>query len=186
MRIFTAFAFALLLSGCSTLGSAGPGGGGATLDVLRDDVGSVLVAFDLPRTLGPAPSGQLFTYDAANGGQGEHLRLLLVPADIDAMAGSLPPPEAGRTYYLFGLSDPDKALLRAAQALATGRGLTAKDITIGIVPHLCTVGAVDANLETITIVAGVPGQTRLSPFLDHQSLADLLRQPGSTQMPACL
>lgn len=185
MRIFIAIAFALFLTACSTLGPTGPSDG-RSLDPLRDDIGSMLVAFDLPRTLGPAPSGELFTFDAANGGAGEHLRLLLVPGDADAMAGNLPPPAEGRAYYVFNFSESDKAALRNAQAAAGARGIAGKDITIGIVPHLCTRGEVDPNVETVTIVAGIPGQTRLMPFLNHQSLAELLRQPGSTQMPACL
>lgn len=185
MHRILAIAFTMLLAACSTMGTpSGPSGRG--LDALHDDVGSLLVAFDLPRSLGPAPSGQLFTFDVANGGAGEHLRLLLVPADGESVASALPPPTVGRAYYLFALSEVDRQSLRTAQAAATARGLGTKDITIGVVPHLCTNGVADPNIETVTILGGVPGQTRLSPFLDHVLLADLLRQPGSTQMPACI
>ena len=73
MHRILAIAFTMLLAACSTMGTpSGPSGRG--LDALHDDVGSLLVAFDLPRSLGPAPSGQLFTFDVANGGAGEHLR----------------------------------------------------------------------------------------------------------------
>ena len=189
MRRLIVLAFSLLLAGCSTLGTGGPGpsGGGRALDPVNDDVGGMLVAFDLPRGLGPAPSGQLFTYDVANGGPQEHLRLTLVQADdADQVAGTLPPPSDGRAYYLFGFSDADKAKLLAAQTSARARGITAQSVKIGIVPHLCTSGQVDPNTLTVSILGGLPGQTRMMAFLDHELLASLLQQPGSTQMPACV
>lgn len=180
----------LLLAGCSTLGSGnvgGPSNSGRNIDPVNDDVSSLLIAFDLPRGLGPAPSGQLFTYDVANGGPDQHLRISLVQADdADQVAGTLPPPGDGRAYYLFGIADNDKARLRAAQASAQARGITAQSVQIGIVPHLCTSGQVDPNALTVSILGGVPGQTRMQPFLDHETLAVLMQQPGSTQMPACL
>ena len=66
VRLMSAVLTALVLTACSTVGP-GPGPGGGTLDPLRDDIGALLIAFDLPRGLGPA-KGSLFTYDVANGG----------------------------------------------------------------------------------------------------------------------
>ena len=189
MRQLLAFFSLLLLAGCSTMGTDnfGPGGGSRTLDAANDDVGSIVVAFDLPRGLGPVPTTQLFTFDAANGGPDEHLRMTMVQAnDADQLGNVLPPPADGHAYYFFALSATDKARLLAAQTSSRARGLTAKSIQLGIVPHLCTSGQVDPNELQVTVLGGIPGQTRMTPFLDHQLLAQVLLLPGSTQMPACV
>jgi hypothetical protein len=185
MRRLTAIFTALLLAGCSTVGTPISGPSGKTLDPLIDDVASLLVAFDLPRGLGPVPTAELFTFDAANGGPQEHLRLTLLPADADQVAGNLPPPSEGRAYYFFALKEQDKATLRAAQASAQARGVTASNITLGIVPHLCASGPVDPTLLTVSIYGGVPGRTRFTPFISNELLADVQKRPGSTQMPPC-
>jgi hypothetical protein len=182
--------FALLLAGCSTLGSSnGPGSGSGTrnIDPLNDDVANILVALDLPRGLGPSPAGQLFTLDVANGGPDQHLRISLVRADDADQVGSiLAAPADGRAYYLFAVADADKAKLRNAQAAAKARGVTAQSIQLGIVPHFCTSGQVDPNTLTVSILGGLPGQTRMQPFIDNEVLSQVLLLPGSGQMPACL
>lgn len=171
------------LAACSTVGiNTGPSG--RALNPLADDVASLVVAFDLPRGLGPA-NGSLFTFDVGNGGPNEHLRLVLTPADVDEVPAALPPPGQGRSYYLFGFSDADKAAIRAAQAAANARGVSGTGVRLGIVPKLCTSGVVDPNLVTVTVLAALPGPNTVSRFVDHQLLALLLQQPGSTQMPAC-
>ncbi len=179
----------LLLAGCSTLGTdnfGGGGGGNRTLNALTDDIGSIVVAFDLPRGLGPVPTTQLFTFDAANGGPNEHLRLTMVQADdADQMGNALPPPADGHAYYFFALNPNDRPRLQAAQLSAQARGLAPQNIQLGIVPKLCTSGAVDPNVLQVTVLGGIPGQTRMTPFLDHVLLAQVNQLPGSTQMPAC-
>ena len=185
MRILIALALSLVLAGCSTVGlNLGTPSGG--LDASRDDLSSLVIAFDLPRGLGPSPTaGQLFTFDVANGGPSEHLRLTLEPADADLAISSLPPPAEGRAYYLFDLKDADKLAIRAAQTSAQQRGVTESGVKLGIVPKLCNAGPYDANAMTISVFAVVPGRTGLLPFLKDETLAQLLTQPGSTQMPAC-
>jgi hypothetical protein len=186
MRRFIAISLTLLLAACSTLGVSNTAVDGPALDPVHDDVGSLLIAFDLPRGLGPAPSGQLFTYDVANGGPSEHLRLTLAQADGDAeMLRALPPPATGRAYYLFAIAQQDRPALAAAQAAAAARGLAASGVKLGIVPHLCTSGVIDPNVLTVSVFATIPGKTRVMPFLDNEPLAQLLLQPGSTQMPPC-
>ncbi|HVY51805.1 MAG TPA: hypothetical protein VHA07_09645 [Devosia sp.] len=180
-----AISLTLLLAACSTLGVTTPFGGGATLDPVHDDIGSLLIAFDLPRGLGPAPSGQLFTFDVANGGPDEHLRLTLAQAEADQAMSALPPPAEGRAYYLFAVADKDRPALAAAQAAAAARGVAASGVKLGIVPHLCTSGTIDPNALTVSVFATIPGRTRLMPFLDQEPLAQLMTQPGSTQMPPC-
>ena len=182
VKFLAGFVVVLLLAACSTVGiPTGPGN--AVLDPLRDDVASMLIAFDLPRGLGPA-KGSLFTFDVANGGPGEHLRLTPLQADLDEVPASLPPPGVDRAYYLFAFTETDKFAIRQAQAAALSRGVTAKNVTLGMVPKLCTAGTVDPNLVTVSVLAVLPGRGAM-PFLNRQLLAVLLQQPGSTQMPPC-
>ena len=122
MRLLLAIALSLLLAACSGTGpdfsSHGP-----SFDPSKDDVADLLIVFDLPRGLGTNnTAGQLFTFDAAQGGPNEHLRLTLMPADGDQVMSSLPPPADGRSYYLFQLAPQAKSQILAAQPLPTGKG----------------------------------------------------------------
>jgi hypothetical protein len=182
LRLISALCAGLFLSACATVGP-GPGPANAALDPLRDDVGSLLIAFDLPRGLGPAP-GSLFTFDVANGGPAEHLRLTPLQADVDGIPANLPPPGVDRAYYLFAFSETDKLAIRNAQLTAQARGAAAQNVTIGMIPKLCTAGAVDANLVTVSVLAVLPGRSPI-PFLNRTVLAQLLQQPGSTQLGPC-
>ncbi|HVX73478.1 MAG: hypothetical protein ACTHKD_05630 [Devosia sp.] len=185
IAISVTVAVTVLLAACSTVG-INTASNGRSLDPLRDDVASLLIAFDLPRGLGPNnAAGQLFTFDVANGGPQEHLRLSLVPADADQVAGNLPPPGDGRAYYLYNIAENDKPAIRAAQQAAQARGISASSIQIGVVPHLCGAGQVDKNLLTVSIYGAIPGQTRLMPFMNQMPLAAVLQQPGSTQLAIC-
>lgn len=181
-RLISAAFVALVLAACATVGN-GPGAGDSTLDPLRDDIGAFLIAFDLPRGLGPA-SGSLFTFDVANGGPAEHLRLTPLQADVDGLPANLPPPGVDRAYYLFAFSETDKLAIRNAQLTAQARGATAQNVTLGMIPKLCTAGPVDPNLATVSVYAVLPGRSPL-PFLNRTPLAQLLQQPGSSQMGPC-
>ena len=182
VRLISAALLALALAACSTVGP-GPGPGGTTLDPLRDDIGATLIAFDLPRGLGPA-SGSLFTFDVANGGPAEHLRLTPLQADVDGLPAGLPPPGVDRAYYLFAFSETDKLAIRNAQLTAQARSATSQNVTIGMVPKLCTAGPVDPNLVTVSVYAVLPGKSPM-PFVNRMVLAQLLQQPGSNQMGPC-
>ena len=173
----------LLLAACSTFGP-GPGPSNGSLDPLHDDVGALLIAFDLPRGLGPA-SGSLFTFDIANGGPAEHLRLTPLPADVDGIPANLPPPGVDRAYYLFAFSEADRLAIRNAQLTAQARGATAQNVTVGMVPKLCTAGTIDPSQVTVSVFAVLPGRAPM-PFLNRTVLAALLQQPGSTQMGPCV
>jgi hypothetical protein len=182
VRLISAALLALALAACSTVGP-GPGPGGTTLDPLRDDIGATRIAFDLPRGRGPA-SGSLFTFDVANGGPAEHLRLTPLQADVDGLPAGLPPPGVDRAYYLFAFSETDKLAIRNAQLTAQARGATSQNVTIGMVPKLCTAGPVDPNLVTVSVYAVLPGKSPM-PFVNRMVLAQLLQQPGSNQMGPC-
>ena len=182
LRLISAFCI-VVLAACSTVGP-GPGPATGSLDPLHDDLGSLLIAFDLPRGLGPA-KGSLFTFDVANGGPAEHLRLTPLQADVDGIPANLPPPGADRAYYLFAFSETDKLALRNGQLTAQARGATAQNVTIGMVPKLCTAGTVDPNLVTVSVYAVLPGRSP-QPFLNRIVLAALPQQPGSTQMGPCV
>lgn len=174
---------ALVLAACSTVGFGPPAPTASTLDPLRDDVGALLIAFDLPRGLGPA-KGSLFTFDVASGGPAEHLRLTPLQADVDGIPSNLPPPGIDRAYYLFAFSEADRLAIRNAQLTAQARGATPQNVTLGMIPKLCTAGAVDPNVVTVSVYAVLPGRSPM-PFLSRMLLAQLLQQPGSSQMGPC-
>ena len=116
---FTALALAAgLVAGCSSL-SMPTAARLKTLDYLNDDIGSLVLAFDVPETLEPVPEASRFSFVVSIPGQGERkVDAVLAPGDASDVAGTLPPPGNERTYYLFGFSDADKARLREAQAWA--------------------------------------------------------------------
>ncbi len=182
LKIIAGSLFVLLLAACSTIGI--PSGPTGKLDLLRDDLANMLIAFDLPRGLGPA-KGSLFTFDVANGGPAEHLRLVPVQANIDEVPRDLPPPAIDRAYYLFAFTETDKYAIRSAQMSAQQRGASANNVTVGVVPKLCTAGTVDAATTTVSVYAVLPGRGAM-PFLNQQLLSVLLQQPGSTQMGPCV
>ena len=185
MRRLIALALTLALAACSSVG-VNTANTTRSLDPLHDDVASLLIAFDLPRGLGPNnAAGQLFTFDVAQGGPQEHLRLSLVQADADEVAGNLPPPAEGRAYYLYSISENDKLTVRAAQQSALQRNVAASAIQIGVVPHLCGTQGIDQSTLTVSIYGAIPGQTRLMPFMNQMPLTAVLQQPGSTQLAIC-
>src|SRR5690349_577544 len=76
----------------------------SAIDYANDDVGSMLIAFDVPVTLEPVPDGSTMVFNLGD----RTLTAVLARADLDEVAGTLPPPDADRTYYLFGFSAADK------------------------------------------------------------------------------
>ena len=71
MSRLIAIVLTLLLAACSTAG-INTNNPSRSLDPVNDDVASLLIAFDLPRGLGPNNvAGQLFTFDVAQGGPAE-------------------------------------------------------------------------------------------------------------------
>jgi len=185
MRL-AAVCLALLLAGCSTVGvdldtPAKP----RTLDYVNDDIGGLLIAFDVPRGIGPIDNASTLSFDLALAGpSARHVKAVLVPSDADDVEGRLPPPGQGRTYYLFGLALKDQAALREAQSTARAAHAPASAVTLTLAPRLCTSGGVDPKAVTISVLAALPGAATPMPLIDHQLLADLLAKSGGA-LPPC-
>lgn len=159
------------------------------LDYLNDDIAGLLLAFDVPETLEPVPDASGFSFAVSVPGKGERkVTAVLEPADASEAAGTLPPPEDGRTYYLFGFSEADKAKLREAQAWARGiaeTGVAPNTPVISISPRFCRSDEIDAASTKISVLVALPGNGALEPLVQRQNLAALLASTGGGELPAC-
>lgn len=182
-----AVCLALLLAACSTL-NLDTANRLRSLDYLRDDIASLLIAFDLPRGIGPVPGASTLSFDAVIAGQGErHVDAILIEADADEIGGDLPAPGKGRAYYLFGFADKDKTAIRDAQAWARTLpgGLTGNSVSIKLSPRLCTSGDIDVASATLSVLVAIPGQPDLAPLIDHQRVSEVIAQSGGGALPPC-
>lgn len=159
------------------------------LDYLNDDIGSLVVAFDVPETLEPVPGASGFSFDVSIPGKGErHVVATLEPGDASEVAGTLPPPGAERTYYLFGFAEADKAKLRAAQAWARSvaeTGVAPNTPVIAIAPRFCRSDAIDLAATRVSVLIALPGSPALAPLVSNESLATLLASTGGGVLPQC-
>lgn len=178
----------LVLAACSSL-SMPTAAKLRALDYLNDDIAGLLLAFDVPETLEPVPDASGFSFTVSVPGKGERkVSAVLTRGDASEAAGTLPPPEEGRTYYLFGFSEADKAKLREAQAWARGiaeTGVAPNTPVISISPRFCRTDAVDAASTKVSVLVALPGNVALEPLLQRQSLATLLASTGGGELPAC-
>lgn len=125
MSIFRSLAaaalFLLPLAACDSFGLAGPSSApppaARAIDYRTDDLAGLILAVDLPAGIQVLPKSSTASFDAgADGAAGRHVTATLALADGADIDGQLPPPATGRTYYLLGFGERDKAALRAAQA----------------------------------------------------------------------
>lgn len=182
---FGALGLVMLLAACSSI-PIGAGEKLRGLDYLNDDVASLLLAFDLPPSLEPAPEGSTLSFDIRTPASGErHVRAKLVIADADELAGTLPPPLGERNYYLFGFSEPDKAAIREAQAWARTLPAGAGSLSISLDPRLCRTEPIDLGRTTVSALIALPGATRLSPLIGNMPLSAVLSQAPIKEVPAC-
>ena len=161
-----AAALALALAACSSL----PIGTGQTLrglDIVNDDVASLLLAFDLPASLEPVPGASTLSFDITGAGGERRIKATLVPADAGDLAGTLPPPADTRSYYLFGFSDADKTKIREAQTWAKTLPPGGASLAIRLDPGLCRTDAVDPARTTVSALVALPGATGLAPLLTN-------------------
>jgi hypothetical protein len=167
----------LVIAGCSSFGPQTTSAPRA-LDPLHDDIGNVLIAFDLPRGIGAVPDASTLTLAVPGA---KPIRATLTEADIDDVAGNLPPPANGRAYYLLQLSATDRAVVRAVQAAARSANVSPASIAFAIVPKLCVSADADTKPVTISVLLALPGGARLAPLIDHQPLAAL----AGAGLPTC-
>lgn len=186
-RTGMAIAVALLLAACTTL-EFGTAAKLQALDPLNDDIASLVFALDLPAGIEPIPEQSSFAFDVTMPGKGErHVKAMLTLADGDTIDTALPPPRSGRTYYLVGFSDADKATLRTAQLWARSikAAGAAPQVAVTVTPHFCANPGVDPTKANFSVLVALPGATNLDPLINGESFATLLQQMGATALPAC-
>jgi hypothetical protein len=183
-RLVAGFSVALLLTGCASFGPSTPPPL-RTLDYLHDDLGSLLIAYDLPRGIGPVDGPQALSFDVG-GPTPKHIKAVLAQADADEVTGNLPPPATGRAYYLYDFAPADQAAIRAVQQAARAGNVAAPDVKMTLAPRLCRSEAtVDLKQVTVSVLVALPGGRPLAPLIDHQLLADQMAQSGGPNLPAC-
>lgn len=180
-----AVALVLALAACSSI-PIGTGSKLRGLDYLNDDIASLLLAFDLPPALEPAPEGSTLSFDIVTPASGEkHVKATLVAADAEDLAGTLPPPSGDRNYYLFGFSDADKAAIREAQAWARTLPQGSNALSVSLSPRLCRTEPIDPARTTVSALVALPGTTGLSPLLSNMPLSTILAAAPIKDIPAC-
>jgi hypothetical protein len=179
------------LAGCDTFGinlggSAAPAAPtGRNINYGTDDLTAMVFGIDAPTSLRLLPAGTQLTLDLSTANKGaKHVRASLVPADGDAVDGGLPPPAAGRTYFLLGVTSKDKAAVQAAQkwfrALPDGTGPV---VVLDIAPKFCTGDGSDASGLTYSVVPALPGTTLL-PIVSASPVVSVATTTNGT-LPTC-
>lgn len=178
-------ALLLALAACSSI-PIGMGARQNGLDGLTDDVAGALLALDLPQVLEPVAGGTVLSLDITSAGGGKrHIKAVLGTADPGDLAGLLPPPADGRSYYLFGLAAADQQAIREAQAFARGLPPGGAQLTLGLSPSLCRTDAIDMQKTMVSALVALPGSGRVAPLLGPVSLATLLATAPIKDVPAC-
>lgn len=184
-RRLCAVVLVMLLAACSSI-PIGTGSKLRSLDYLSDDVASLLLAFDLPPSLEPAPEGSTLSFAIKSPANGEKLvTAKLVIADADDLAGTLPPPSGDRNYYLFGFSDADKAAIREAQAWARALPQGNNALSVSLNPRLCRTEPIDPARTTVSALIALPGAAGLSPLISNMPLSTVLAQAPIKDVPPC-
>jgi len=143
---------------------------------VHDDVANLLFVLDLPDAVQPLPDGNKLGLGYALPGP---LKVGLVRADAGELAGTLPPPAAGRTYHLFEIAPAERAAI--VQAQAASRGAAPVGTGLALEPRLCATGAVDPAKVQISMLVAAAGQAAISPPLRNQVLASLV----GPSLPPC-
>jgi len=185
--LLAAVAVVAPLAGCDSLGlgaSAPATPPSRALDYRQDELAAVVFALDLPADLHPVQRASTARFDITAAGKGErHLKATLVLADGDSIDGELPPPAAGRTYYLLGFADRDKQAIAAAQkwlaALPPG---SAPVIAFDVTPKFCETAAIDPSVTRFSLLPALPGAGPLLPLVNAQPVTAVI---GGGQVPPC-
>lgn len=178
-------ALLLAVAACSSI-PIGMGERQNGLDGLNDDVAGALLALDLPQALEPVAGGTVLSLDiTSNGGEERHIKAALGTADPGDLAGMLPPPADGRSYYLFGLGEAEQQAVREAQAWARTLPPGTAQVTLGLSPGLCRTDVIDLQKTTVSALVALPGSGRVAPLLGPVSLATVLAAAPIKDVPAC-
>jgi hypothetical protein len=172
-------AAASALTACSSFGPSAPPTLRA-LDPLKDDVAGLLIAFDLPRGVGPMPGASVLTYTIPSA---RPIKAALVPADAEDEASQLPPPGNGRAYYFFALPPASQTAIRTAAAGARAANLSSANVAVAVAPGLCESAVLDPTRISISVLVAQPAGPRLAPLIDHRVLADLVGP--AAKLPPC-
>ncbi len=178
-------ALLLAVAACSSI-PIGMGERQHGLDGLNDDLAGALLALDLPQVLEPVAGGTVLNLDITSASGGErHIKAVLGTADPGDLAGLLPPPADGRSYYLFGLAPADQQAVREAQAWARSLPPGNGQVTLGLSPSLCRTDAIDMQKTMVSALVALPGSGRVAPLLGPVSLTTVLATAPIKDVPAC-
>jgi hypothetical protein len=154
----------------------------SAIDYANDDVGSMLIAFDVPVALEPVPNGSTMIFTVGD----RTLTAILARADLDDVAGTLPPPEADRTYYLFGFSAADKGKIRTLQNDAKVLPAGPNAITVGLSPSFCRTEEVDPAKTKFSVLLALPGgDGKMESLIRNSTLKDILATAPVKELPLC-
>ena len=164
-RLALAALVLLPLAACDSFGLAGPQSPPApaarAIDYRADDLAGMIFAINLPAGVQVLPKSSTARFDAGAGGAaGRHVKATFTLADGGDIDGQLPPPAAGRTYYLLGFGARDKTALRAAQAWL-GEQNPPPVVSFTVTPGLCMTSPPGPG-ATGSVIPVSPGK---SPFL---------------------
>lgn len=182
-HLIAALAVTALLAGC-TASSVNPTTAAkvSAIDYANDDVGGMLIAFDVPLTLEPVPNGSTMIFNLGD----RTLTAVLARADLDEVTGTLPPPDADRTYYLFGFSEADKAKIKNLQHDARVLPTGATSLTVALSPLFCRTGEIDPTKTKFSVLLALPGSSgKMESLIKNSTLEAALATAPVKELPLC-
>lgn len=158
------------------------------LDLLNDDIASLVLALDVPVALVPQPADSRFVLSASRP-DGTRIRteIMLVRADAQDVAEHLPPPAQDRGYYLFGFAEADKQKLRDTQAAirsaSASGGAGQPEVELNFA--FCILSEIDPDRTVFSAHVALPGAGALEPLVSRESVATLLAATGQSELAPC-
>ena len=182
-HVIAAFAVTALLAGCTASSvNTTTAAKVSAIDYANDDVGSMLIAFDVPLTLEPVPNGSTMVFNLGE----RTFTAILARADLDEVAGTLPPPDADRTYYLFGFSEADKTRIKSMQHDAQVLSTATTSLTVGLSPSFCRTGEIDPAKTKFSVLLALPGTGgKMESLIKNSTLKDALAAAPVKELPLC-
>lgn len=181
-HLIAALAVTAALAGCtaSSLNTTTAAKIGA-IDYANDDVGSMLIAFDVPLTLEPVPNGSTMVFTLGT----QKFTAVLARADLDDVGATLPPPKTDRTYYLFGFSAADKSRIVTLQNDAKVSG-DSTSLTVALSPDFCRTEDIDYGKTRFSVLLALPGSGgKLEPLISNSTVEAALAAAPVKELPLC-